>query len=509
VIQSKLTFRDLVSEFVSEEAATISDLTGSSRKIEGKLCPRTMEDVVQIVKAAKKQAVKLHAFSCGKNWGFGSSLPYSNEAWLVDLGGMTQIKDYDPECGVVRIEPGVTQGQLYRALEKDGADWFFNITGAGQSTSVLGNALERGIGYYGQRQHDLLEMQVVTGTGDIISTRLGQTEGGESGAALGTDITQLFCQGNFGIVISARLRLLRRTDGGGVIIARLRDEAQQDNFFGRILSLKKEGCIAGVPHVGNRERIVSTMAPWLPAEHARAFSEKAPTWTAALPLLGRRELVDSAAKVIQASMTDICDMEVLIGKGMADVHQTGPSPVEQLQQLACGFPSNLALPGVQWSALGQADLSRLDPEATAAGLIHVTPALRSSVADIRRSVALIRKSAQSLDLPDLAITVNIVDSLTTVMVISVPFAREDAAVAQEKAQGLQTAVRNAGLGFYRFGLLQGDGLRPAARAVKRIHAKLKRTFDPHGIFAPSRYDVLFSELTGVSPSQSSLALVKP
>ena len=103
-------------------------------------------------------------------------------------------------------------------------------------------------------------------------------------------------------------------------------------------------------------------------------------------------------------------------------------------------------------ALGRADLSELDPEKTAAGLIHVTPALRSSVADIRRSVALVRDSAQSLDLASLAITVNIVDSLTTVMVISVPFARKDATVVQEKAQALQTALRSAGLGFYRLGL---------------------------------------------------------
>ena len=120
---------------------------------------------------------------------------------------------------------------------------------------------------------------------------------------------------------------------------------------------------------------------------------------------------------------------------------------------------------------------------------------------------LVRDSAQSLDLPSLAITVNIVDSLTTVMVISVPFARKDATVVQEKAQALQTALRSAGLGFYRLGLIQGGGLRPATRAAKRIHAKLKRTFDPHGIFAPSKYETLFSGSPAASSRRSNRARV--
>ncbi len=492
MIRPRLGFRDAVEDLVSDGQGKLSDLSGCNRRVEGRLQPRNVCDVIRIVKAARKHGVKLQAFSCGKNWGFGSSLPTNDGCWLVDLSKMDRIGEID-STGVASLEPGVTQADLYRALMENGNKWFFNITGAGQSTSVLGNALERGIGYYGQRQYDLLELQVVTGTGDVLWTRLARDEAGTSGASIGADLTQLFCQSNWGIVVAARIRLLSRTNGGGVVIARLKEGKSAVELFQRVLNLKLEGCIGGVPHIGNRERIISTMAPWLPSELATRFADRAPAWTAALPLMGCRPLVEAAVGVIQEKLGDSCDLEVIVGAENLDVEKSNPSPVEQLQHLACGFPSNLALPGVQWSAFGQADLSVVDPEKTAAGLIHITPALRSCPTEIEKTVELVRQSGDSLGLPSLAITVNIVDSLTTVLVLSIPFHRKDSAIVQGHARALLNVLRKAGIGFYRMGLIQGSNLRVASKAARQIQRRLRKAFDPHGIFAPSRYDGLFAD----------------
>jgi len=490
MIQPRLGFREAVEGLVSEGQCNLSDLSGCTRQVEGRLQPRNVRDVVDIVKAARKHGVKLQAFSCGKNWGFGSSLPADDDCWLVDLSNMNRIAEID-SAGVATLEPGVTQADLYRALTKDGDKWFFNITGAGQLTSVLGNALERGIGYYGQRQYDLLELQVVTGTGDVLWTRLAREEAGTSGVSLGSDLTQLFCQSNWGIVVAARIRLLRRTDRG-VVIARLKEGKSAAELFQSVLNLKQDGCIGGIPHIGNRERIIATMAPWLPTEEVRMFADRAPAWTAALPLLGCRPLVEAAVRIIRESLGGSCDLEVIVGAENLDVEKSNPSPVEQLQHLACGFPSNLALPGVQWSALGRADLSVIDPEKTAAGLIHITPALRSCPVEIEKIVELVRQSGDSLSLPSLAITVNIVDSLTTILVLSIPFHQKDAGIVQERARALLNILRKAGIGFYRMGIIQGTNLRTASKAARQIHRRLRKAFDPHGIFAPSRYDGLFA-----------------
>lgn len=485
-------FRDDVPDLVAETAGTSSDLSGCTREVGGRLRPRTGADVARIVRSAAKHGVRLHAVSCGRNWGFGSALPSSGGAWIVDLAGMDGITDYDAECGSVCVQPGVTQGTLYRSLKERGNDWLFNLTGAGESTSVLGNALERGVGYYGQRHLDLVDLQVVTGKGDILWTRLGSGEEQDCGASLGTDITQLFCQGSLGIVIAARLRLIRRTNGGGVVIARLKDPARAGEFFRRILSLKQEGCIAGIPHIGNRERIVTTMSPWLPAEHAHAFADRAPSWTAALPLLGRREIAEAAARVIQSALAEFGDLEVMTSAAEVNSATPSRSPMEMLQQLACGYPSNLALPSVQWSALGKADVSILDPEKTQAGLIHVTPCVRSSASEIERAVSLVQGTARDLGMEPLAMTVNVVDALTTVMVISVPFVRGESRCAQQKARKLQAALRKAGVGFYRLGLVQDDEAKGASPPAKKLFARLRRAFDPKGVLAPSKYESIFA-----------------
>jgi 4-cresol dehydrogenase (hydroxylating) len=485
-------FRDKVSDLVCEEARTLSDLSGHSRRIAGRLSARTTLDVVRIVRAAGLHGIKLHPVSCGKNWGFGSALPSINGAWIVDLGNMTNIRAYSPECGSICIEPGVTQLMLHQALEKEGREWLFNVTGAGESTSVLGNALERGIGYHGHRHLDLVELEVVTGTGEAFWTRLGNGHLSECGAPLGPDITQLFPQAGFGIVTSARLRLIKRTNGSGVIIARLRDETRAEEFFQKILMLKRDGCITGVPHIANRQRIVTTMLPWLAPEQQRSFMDKASSaWTAALPMQGCREITMAAAGVIEASLSKLGDLEVILGEDNLPAPSTSSSPMDQLKQLASGFPSNLALPSVQWSALGKADVTVLDPEKTNAGLIHVTPAVPSSATEIGNALRLIESTARELGLQPLALTVNVVDSLTTVIVISVPFIKTEAAPAHIKAQKLWRALSGAGIHPYRLGLGNEQEMGSASRNSADIFNRIRSALDTNGVFAPSKYDSLF------------------
>lgn len=489
-------FREELSDLTGEKGATLSDLSGHTREIAGRLSPQTSSDVVRIVRAARNHGIKLHAFSCGKNWGFGSTLPSNNGAWLVDLSRMTNIHSYEAESGSICIEPGVTQLMLFQALAEKGNEWFFNVTGAGEATSVLGNALERGIGYYGQRHLDLIELEVVTGTGDIIWTRLGHDVLSANGAALGPDITQLFPQTGLGIVTSARLRLLKRMSGNGTIIARLRDNERAPEFFRRVLALKREGCIAGVPHVGNRERIVSTMIPWLQPGQERPFLNHVSAWTAALPMLGCREMTLTAAGIIEGSLAEFGEIEVILGESDLSIGSSALEPMNQLKQLASGFPSNLALPGVQWSALGKADVTALDPEKTEAGLIHITPAISSSASEIERVVTLLENTADDLDLKPLPITVNMVDSLTTVMVVSLPFVKSEAATAQKKARSIWRALSQAGLRPYRLGLIHDEEwLAPAASAS--LFRDIRAALDPSGVFAPSKYEALFPKRSRV------------
>ena len=211
-------------------------LCGHRRHSAGVLTPQCVADVQRIVAAASRArgAVKLQPLSCGRNWGFGSDLATTDDVYTLNLSALRRIRAFNLKMHCAEIEPGVTQGQLDDALEHEGGSHYFNVTGAGLGASVLGNALERGIGYSGQRHLDLLDLEVVLPTGELAHTSrfgmLSRTRAGLSG--LGPDPTALFCQSNFGVVTAATIALHRRPTMMGGVLCRLSsgDRTRRSNF---------------------------------------------------------------------------------------------------------------------------------------------------------------------------------------------------------------------------------------------------------------------------------------
>jgi 4-cresol dehydrogenase (hydroxylating) len=116
-----------------------------------------IDDVAQ-VPALVRQAVETHTplypISTGRNWGLGSSQPVRDGCILVDLGGLKRIRAIDLELGYAVVEAGVTQLDLQEALA--GTPFMVNVTGTCAKTSLLGNALERGVGNHRHRTEDLV-----------------------------------------------------------------------------------------------------------------------------------------------------------------------------------------------------------------------------------------------------------------------------------------------------------------------------------------------------------------
>jgi 4-cresol dehydrogenase (hydroxylating) len=480
-------FEEEVADLISSEVIPQTDLSGHRCRPAGVLVPQNREDVIRIVKAAGPRRAKLHAISCGRNWGFGSALPAKNGTWIVNLSRLNDTSSYDAETGSIRIEPGVTQIDLYRELAQLGGDWFFNVTGAGHTTSVLGNALERGIGYHGQRQLDLIELEVVTGRGEVINTRLGTLS--KAPANLGADLTQLFVQTALGVVVAARLQLIRRTDGGGAAIVRLKVGDRASEFFRTILTLKQDGAIAGVPHIANRDRIVTTIAPWLPPEEVVFLPKRTTPWTAALPVTGCREMTEAAFSLIRKRLENFCEVETILAAAKSVEWNKVVSPMEQLHQLASGFPSNLALPSVQWASLGTtSDIARINPESTGGGLIHVTPSIASSDSEIKRALKIVEQVTHALGMGNLPMTVNVVSQSITVLVISICFPAAEAVPFQHKAGILENRFRAEGIMPYRIGLGQEDWIPRASKDTCAVYRRLKEVFDPLKVFAISKYE---------------------
>ncbi|MBH5134801.1 FAD-dependent oxidoreductase [Streptomyces sp. HB-N217] len=139
-----------------------------SRTVHGVVRPQSADEVRRLVAlfADGSTGARLHAFSTGGNWGLGSREPAADGAVVLDLSGLDQIRDIDVAQGWAVVEPGVTQARLATLLA--GTERMLNVTVSSAHTSVVGNALDRGVGLRHQRVDDLMGLEVVLPDGETV-----------------------------------------------------------------------------------------------------------------------------------------------------------------------------------------------------------------------------------------------------------------------------------------------------------------------------------------------------
>lgn len=206
--------------------------------------------------------MEYHVISTGCNWGLGSK--WTDKSVIINLSNLNKIVLME-EFGVVRIEPGVTQVQLGEYLKSVGSNYFLDVTGSSQYSSIVGNTLERGIAYNSQRTKAVRNLQVLLKNGEEISTGLG--EGHEEGInhlyeySLGPDLTGLFFQSDFGIVTELSLKLKRKKDSSCFIQLNFDETEEAVEALSKMRDLIEDGVIEGIPRIGNTERLEVSLFP--------------------------------------------------------------------------------------------------------------------------------------------------------------------------------------------------------------------------------------------------------
>ena len=121
--------------------------------------------------------------------------------------------ELDPELGYCVIEPGVSFFDLYEHLGREKAPLWMSVPGNGWG-SVLGNALDHGIGYtpYGLHARNLCGLEVVLPDGDMMRTGMGAMANNKAShlfpMSYGPDWTHMFTQSNMGVVTKAGVWLM-------------------------------------------------------------------------------------------------------------------------------------------------------------------------------------------------------------------------------------------------------------------------------------------------------------
>ena len=194
-------------------SADAEDLIGASydaTKLSGSpaavVWPLSTEEVARLVKLANREkfAVVARGAASGLT---GGAVPAAGSV-VVDFTRMDRILDIDRRNLTALVEPGVVVGTLQKEVEKLGL--FYPPDPASDEYSTLGGNIAECAGglrglKYGVTRDYVLQLEAVTGAGDIIHTGSNTIK-----SVTGYDLTRLIVgsEGTLVIVTKARLKLI-------------------------------------------------------------------------------------------------------------------------------------------------------------------------------------------------------------------------------------------------------------------------------------------------------------
>ncbi len=175
--------------------------------------PGSTEEVAAVLRIANEHRVPVWPSSGGRNWGYGATLAIEDGAIVMILERMNRILEVNEELAYAVIEPGVSYEQFNAYLKERGHKlWIDCIDGTAQG-SVIGNAMDRGVGEtpYGDHFGNLCGLEVVLPDGTVVHT--GEAVGGSKTWhthkwGVGPYLEGMFTQSNLGIVTRAGIWLM-------------------------------------------------------------------------------------------------------------------------------------------------------------------------------------------------------------------------------------------------------------------------------------------------------------
>lgn len=501
--------------------------------------PASTAEVQAIVRLAAAEGVPLWPVSGGRNWGYGTRTPGLAGAVVMVLRRMDRIVAVDPELAYAVIEPGVSYRQLHEHLEAEGYALWVDPTDSTPNGSVIGNALERGVGEtpYGDHFGNLCGLQVVTPEGEVL-----ETGGGPENLATrhtykwgtGPFLDGLFSQGNFGVVTRAGVWLMPRPEHYQSVAFGLRDPADFPRMIDVLRDLSLDGVLATKLHVVNDFVTLSVVGPYPrellgPGETHLSDAARATmmarhgyaSWTFIAGLYGSRGRVAAARADLRRRLGALGSLDFL-GDGLAAhleglaarlaAWQRGGALARLAARVVTGLigasPEVLAMAPHAHAMLRGVPTERflrhayvkagppppgedLDPARDGVGLIWLAPAVPFTGRHVDEVRALGRRLCRDHGFDDY-LALLMVNPRTVVALFSVHYDKADPAeVARAEAwyAALRDACLERGYQQYRTSATGSRHVLDCAPEVRSFADRLKAAVDPAGVLAPGRYGV--------------------
>ena len=521
----------LGEEFVLTDAASLaryaSNAGGVKRFIPAVLRPASTDEVVKLVAIANRHKVPIHPVSLGRNWGLGSNIPVRDGTVVVELGRMNAIREVNVKHHYAVVEPGVTQRQLYEYICDNKLPLVMNVTGSAGATSLIGNAMERGVGYFASRAEALTGLEVVLGNGTLLKTGFSHFADAQAKYiykfGIGPFLDGLFSQSNFGIVTSAAVDLMPKRDAHMAVIAKISDPEKLGAFVDAMADLRRRDVIQTVMHIGNQHRTQIAMAPLvyrslkdqggvnemdLKIEAGKLLAgEGFGAWSAVGGILGTRGRLVLARREIRKALRGLAKTmfmtDALVNTAKFAASKLNFVPwvrrkqalllaVEPLYGLAKGIPTDAPMNSVWWPIGEVPRTDQENPDLDHCGLLFCVPFFPADGEVVAKAMEHVEKVFRKYNFVPF-ITLNTVDSNSIECVINMAFDRNhpsQVAAAHACNDELTGDFIKQGLIPYRVGVQSMDMIVKGNDPYWQTVRDLKQVLDPNHIISPGRYNLV-------------------
>jgi len=493
--------------------------------------PGSAQEVSAVLKIANAHRLKVWPFSGGRNWGYSGTLAPEDGAVVMLLHRMNRILEVNDELAYAVIEPGVTYEQLNNHLKQHGHKLWADCTDGSSQGSVLGNAVDRGIGEtpYGDHFGNLCGMEVVLPTGEIV--RIG---GGDNGPktwhlhkwGIGPYLEGMFTQSNFGVVTQAGLWLMPEPEAYNSFVFEVKDERHMGPVIDAFRYLALQGIVTTKLHMINDfvsltvltqrfEQHRTSGGHLTPAEIAELRSKYGVSpLTCAGGIYGTRAQVRLQRGILKKALgrygrllfissTLLAVIEKVIAASwksplLKKVTETVAGTSLQIldsaphvHRILQGIPTDFFVKHAYYRSRRRRPDNAIDPARDGCGLIWFAPILPFTSGDVLPFLARARQRFEEAGL-DFWVAMLLMNPRSVTCLMNILYDKDDAdetCRAEALYANLLDDMQAAGYQQYRAGLLAWKRVFKGAPSAARLNGKIKSALDPNSVVAPGRYGI--------------------
>ena len=456
--------------------------------------PQSVEEVQAILRIANEERVPLWTVSQGKNLGYGGAAPALSGSIVLELKRMNRVLEIDDVSGHALIEPGVSFFDLHRALRDGGHRLWVSAPALGWG-SVVGNALERGLGCHSYADHEanICGLEVVLPDGDLLRTGMGAMERScawqLNKAGFGPSADGLFMQSNLGVVTKMGVWLMPQPECFYFCHVRFEHDDDLGPLVETIRPFKIDGTIPCRAIAVIAIRVAQSLtqrdqwgggkqalAPDVVLQMRRQLDIGA--WTLVFGLYGREAVVGPQLEIVRAAFEAIPGARLTATRYDGDVHE---DEVAITHKQYAGVPGLDPLKIVGWAG----------PEGAHLGFSPISPLTADHAL---RQAEMVRATAARFGFDYGTAFGALGRRLNQVfMMIYDRTDPEETARARACFEALVKEGAAAGYSEYRahisFMDLVAEQYAWGDHAQMRLNRRLKDLLDPNGILSPGKQGI--------------------